>query len=355
MPFLPLIGHESLRARLDDQVARHALPASLLLHGAPGIGKQRLALWLGQRLLCTSERPPCGECQHCRYALEGVHPDLRWYFPRPRLKDSTDVALDEVASEYAEAIAERAEAHGLYARADGSQGIFVYVSRLIVQQAAKTPAMATRKVFVVGDAERMVPQASSQEAANAFLKLLEEPLADTTIILTSSEPGALLATVRSRVVSFRVAPLPDAAVRTFLEQPDVTAATASQNVHIDDLVRLAHGAPGTLLGSTDHGLALERARELLDAAGSGREKVLRAAFIQGSSKARGSFSDVLDAMTVLLHGRARDAAREGNGARAAAAARAVRVVEDAKRAAEGNAIPQLVSARLLRTLSDIGA
>jgi DNA polymerase-3 subunit delta' len=355
MPFLPLIGHESLRARLDDQIARGALPASLLLHGAPGIGKQRLALWLGQRLLCTGNRPPCGECQHCRYALVGVHPDLRWYFPRPRLKDSTDVALDDVASEYADAIAERADAHGLYARADGSQGIFVYVSRLIVQQASRTPAMASRKVFVVGDAERMVPQASSQEAANAFLKLLEEPLADTTIILTSSEPGALLATVRSRVVSVRVAPLTDAGVRTFLAQPAAAAATAANVVSLDDLVRLAHGAPGVLLSSADHGIALERARDMLDAVRGGREKVLRAAFVQGSSKARGAFSDVLDAMTVLLHGRARDAASEGDRARASAAARAVRIVEDAKRAAEGNAIPQLVSAQLLRRLSETGA
>jgi DNA polymerase III delta prime subunit len=199
MPFLPLVGHDALRDRLGDQASRGTLPASLLLQGAPGIGKQRLALWLGQRLLCESDAPPCGVCQHCAYALQGVHPDLRWYFPRPRLKDSSDVALDEVARDYAEAIADRAAAHGLFARADGSHGIFVYVSRLIVQQAARTPAMARRKVFVVGDAERMVPQTSSQEAANAFLKLLEEPPADTTIIHDISDLAR--STVRSRVVT----------------------------------------------------------------------------------------------------------------------------------------------------------
>jgi DNA polymerase-3 subunit delta' len=353
MPFLPLIGHDSLRDRLGGQVSRGALPASLLLQGPPGIGKQRLALWLGQRLLCESADAPCGVCQHCSYALQGVHPDLRWYFPRPRLKDSTGIALDEVAGDYAEAIAERAAAHGLYARPDGSQGIYVYVARLIVRQAVSTPAMARRKVFVVGDAERMVPQLSSQEAANAFLKLLEEPPADTTIILTSSEPGALLPTIRSRVVSVRVPPLTDEAVREFLAGPEAAAAVGKGATA--ELVLVAHGAPGALIGAEHSGLALERARALLDAARRGREHAMRASFVQGSSKARGQFADVLDAMTVLLHERSRAAARAGDGAAAAASARAVRFVEEAKRSAEGNAIPQLVSARLLAQLSEIGA
>ncbi len=354
MPFLPLIGHDAMRERLSEQVSRGALPASLLLQGPPGIGKQRLALWLGQRLLCESDNAPCGTCQHCTYALAGVHPDLLWYFPRPKIKDSSDVAFDEVAADYAEAIADRSAAHGLYARPDGSQAIYLYAARLIVQQAVRTPAMARRKVFVVGDAERMVPQLGNQEAANAFLKLLEEPPADTTLILTSSEPGALLPTIRSRVVSLRVPPLTDAAVRVFLAQP-AAATAAGNNATIDELVLLAHGAPGALIGAENGGIALERAKKLLDAARRGREGALRAAFVQGTSKARGQFSDVLDAMTVLLHERSRDAAEKGDGAVAAASARAVRYVEEAKRAAEGNVNPQLVSARLLGQLAEIGA
>ncbi len=327
MPLLPLIGHQALRARLEEQIARGTLPSSLLFHGPPGVGKQRLALWLGQRLLCTGATPPCGECEHCRYTLQGAHPDLRWFFPRPRLKDSADVALDDVAREYAEAIAERVAAHGLYARSDGSEGIFVYVSRLIVSEAGRTPAIARAKVFIVGDAERMVPQTSSQEAANAFLKLLEEPLPDTRIILTSSEPGALLPTIRSRVVAIRVAPLLDADVRAFLQQPAAaTAAGASdKSATVEELVRLAHGAPGALLDAPDRGAALQRARSLLDAAGRGRDAALRAVFVQGSSKARGAFTDVLDAVTVLLHERARRGAhgrrRRRVGGRAYGAAR----------------------------------
>jgi len=85
---VPLFGHAQLRERLLDSARRGALPASLLLHGERGVGKQRLALWLGQALLCTGAGAPCGECQHCRYVQELCHPDLHRFFPRPRLRDA---------------------------------------------------------------------------------------------------------------------------------------------------------------------------------------------------------------------------------------------------------------------------
>ena len=69
-------------------MTKGTLPSSLLLHGPRGVGKQRLALWLGQLLLCQANddaEMPCGRCTACRFALELGHPDLRWFFPRPRL------------------------------------------------------------------------------------------------------------------------------------------------------------------------------------------------------------------------------------------------------------------------------
>jgi DNA polymerase III subunit delta' len=349
---IPLYGHDALRERLAEQADRGALPASLLLHGPAGVGKQRLALWLGQRLLCEAASRPCGACQHCRYVQDLQHPDLRWFFPRPRIPDSSGIALDAVQQEYDEAVRERAEAHGLYARPGGSAGLFLYVTRLLMQMASRSPAMARRKVFIIGDAERMAPQASSQEAANAFLKLLEEPLPDTTLILTSSEPGALLPTIRSRVVAVRVAPLTSDAMERFVADPLV--ATVLPNERPAELLRLAAGAPGALIGTADRAAAIARARQFLAAADQGREQVLRAAFAAGSSKARGAFSDVLDALTLLVHDRAREAAARGDTAAAQRAARAVPAIEDAKRAAEGNVNPQLVTAGLLTALGTGG-
>jgi len=63
VPLIPLYGHEALRTRLADQARAGTLPASLLLQGPAGIGKQRLALWLGQVLLCEADERPCGLCQ----------------------------------------------------------------------------------------------------------------------------------------------------------------------------------------------------------------------------------------------------------------------------------------------------
>ncbi|MDH5235196.1 MAG: hypothetical protein OEW77_09555 [Gemmatimonadota bacterium] len=348
MPLLPLYGHDALRARLAEQADRGALPASLLFQGPPGVGKQRLALWLGGRLLCESAERPCGTCQHCKYVAELQHPDLRWVFPRPKLKGA-DQTLEEVQEEYEGAVRDRVEARGLYARPDGSAGIYPYVTRFLVHVASRSPAMARRKVLVIGDAERMVPQASSPEAANALLKLLEEPPADTTLILTSSEPGSLLPTIRSRVVAFRVAPVAEVPMRSFLA--DEAASGVLPNEPADVLLRLAGGAPGMLIGTDDRAAAIARARQLLAAADAGTEHALRAAFTSGSAKARGKFTDVLDALSVLLHERARDAAGRGDEVGAVRAVRAIPEVEEAKRAAEGNVNPQLVTARLLGALA----
>lgn len=359
MPIVPLYGHETLRRRLGDALAAGRLPASLLLHGPQGVGKQRLALWLGQALLCTGAgggdgARPCGRCQACRYALDLSHPDLHWYFPRPRLKDA-DPDAAEVRGDYVDAIAARLADRGLYEPAEGTEGLFVATIRTIVRSASAAPAMGRRKVFVVGDAERMVPQEGSEFAANAFLKMLEEPPVETTIVLTSSEPGALLPTIRSRVVAVRVPLLPDDSVRAFVEDDTVRARLDKEGLpsSATDRVRLAGGAPGSLLAGRARGDALAAAKRFVEAATAGRDAAFRLAICQGSARARGGFAETLDALTVVLHERARSAAARGDDRRAVGAARAMTAVEEAKQRAAGNITPQLVSAALLRDLREL--
>jgi DNA polymerase-3 subunit delta' len=354
MALRPLYGHEALRARLGAAAADGRLPASLLLQGPRGVGKQRLALWLGASLLCARRGTPgvvgpCGDCRHCRYAERGMHPDLHWYFPRPRLKDG-DAGVDDVKGDIQEAIAERMEQAGLWGPAPGMDGIHVATVRAIVQQASMRPAMADRAVFVIGDAERMVPQESSPEAANALLKLLEEPPSGTTMILTSSEPGALLPTIRSRVVAVRVPTLPAPAIEAFLDDPEVQRRLAG--VPREVLRARAGGAPGTLFAGETAGAAFTAARRLLDAAlapasPDGVAERIRAAARLGVAGARGAFSDMLDALTTLLHQRTRDLVRAGQSAAARRTASTLIVVEQAKLRAQGNVSPQLLGASLL--------
>jgi len=348
------IGHDALRLRLIQQVGRGTLPSSLLLHGPAGVGKQQLALWLARAIVCGGASGPCGTCHQCRMALAWQHPDIHWVFPRPRLKDSDPDPAD-VRADLAEAIADRAKALGLYSPPAGNEGIYVATVRAIVQGVASAPSMAARRIVVVGDAERMVPQEGADQAANAFLKVLEEPPPGTTFVLTSSEPGALLPTIRSRVVAMRVGPLADRAVRQFLERPGVRPALAAAGLPADDdqLVAYAGGAPGALLAGAARAAAVADARQLLDAAAGPRSARFKAAFQQGASGARGSFSDVLDALTDVLADRVRTST-ERDPARAAAAARAVLEVEGAKAAARQNAQPSLLMARLLPVLAEAG-
>jgi DNA polymerase-3 subunit delta' len=352
VPIVPLFGHQALRERLVETSRAGRLPPSLLLHGPAGIGKQRLALWLARALLCEGNEPPCGSCQGCRYANELAHPDLHWIFPRPRLKDS-DPSLEDVRSDNAEGIGERLAAHGLYARPSGSEGIYVSSVRSIVHRAGISPALGRRKVFVVGDAERMVPQEGADMAANAFLKLLEEPPADTTLILTSSEPGGLLPTIRSRVVSLRMAALAERDMRSFLADPLVRDALAKEPIPKGDVERieLAEGAPGALLSGADRAQAREQAKRFLAVAESGdRAASLKTAFGQGATRSRGRFAETLEALASLLHTRARVSAEGGDAHAAMAAARGVDAVHRAMEHAAGNVSPNLVSARLFADL-----
>ena len=352
MPIVPLFGHDLLRDRLLEAARGGRLPSSLLLHGPAGVGKQRLALSLARALLCEGTNPPCGQCQGCRYADELAHPDLHWIFPRPSLKKS-DASLDDVRNDYAEAIADRLASHGLYARPSGSEGIFVSGVRSIVHRAGISPAFGHRKVFIIGDAERMVPQEGADVAANAFLKLLEEPPSDTTLLLTSSEPGSLLPTIRSRVVSVRVPPLAAHDVMEFLRHPTVREALSKEPIPKGDAerVEMAQGAPGSLLSGEDRAQAREQAKRFLAVAESGdRAAVLKMAFAQGATKSRGRFADTLEALAALLHARARVSAECGDRQAALDASRGVDAVEKAMVFADGNVSPNLVSARLLAEL-----
>jgi len=353
MPLIELYGRDGLRNLLSESARSGRLPGSILLQGPHGVGKQRLALWLGQLLLCTSEDKPCGKCKSCEYALSLTHPDLHWYFPRPRLKDP-DPSLSDVVSDYQEAIAERLANGGLYAAPPGNEAIYVATVRALVQQASLSPAIGTKKVFVIGDAEQMAPREGNEESANAFLKLLEEPSAKTTLIMTSSEPGALLPTIRSRAVSIRVPPLDEAGMRAFLADPRVARALDDAGVpkSTAERVALAAGAPGRLLGDESRGRSIIAARKLIDAALAPNTSVRHAATLAiGGSCARGSFTDTLDAMLVLIGERIRSALHDSDDARALSATRAADAIGRARERASGNVNPQLITAQLLDELA----
>lgn len=351
MPLSPIIGHDQLRRRLTDALRRGTMPGSLLLHGQRGVGKQRLALWLARSLLCADvDSAPCGNCQGCRYAEDLTHPDLYWFFPVPRA-EIADSSPEEALAVMRGAARDRAQAGGVWGASSGSDGIFVEMIRALVRAASSAPAMARRKVMILGDADRMIAQEGSDQAANALLKLLEEPLPDTTLILTTSEPGSLLPTIRSRVVSVRVAPLPADQMHQWALQ-DAIKARLSRLLPAD--IERAGGAPGALLsGSTDADAAEHAAKWLRALRGDIAER-FTSILSEKPAGARGGFSDALDSLEGILHEKLRVAVGDQAENRAVALTRAQDAIAAARERTGHNVNPVLITAALLRDLRALG-
>ncbi len=324
MPLRPLYGHEGTRNRLAGAFASGRLPQALLFEGPRGVGKQRLALWLAQAIHCDGEagggrREPCGLCQPCKLVLNLSHPDVHWFVPV------------EIARKGADADKHYQAPSGL-----ASHGIASV--RLLARQLHLTPVLGRRKVFIVGDAERLVPQRANPEAANALLKALEEPPADTVFVLTSSQPDALLPTILSRVVRVRVARLSDSVLTEFAQR-ELGNGTKR---NVSQLVTSSEGCVGRLLalvegdgpGNTEPVEAFLRATK-----GSAAER-FAVALAQQPFQARGGFTELLDGLLDRL----RSEARSGKDTQAVVAA-IVRVL-DARGMAQGNVNPQLLAAVL---------
>lgn len=273
------------------------------------------------------------------------HPDLHWLVPveRPKAGDQ-DRQIEEAADRIGDQLAARRE-KGRWGPAEGLAAHGVASAHLLLRRAALTPVMSKRKVFIVGEANRLVPQESSPEAANALLKLLEEPPADTTVLLTATEPDQVLPTIRSRAVQLRLAPLPDGQVREF------AAAHLGYGSLSDADIRGAAGSIGRLAAPADAPEKATRgARAVADAVRKGDGSAYERALAQAPWQARGGFTDLLDALAVELsldmrNGMPREAAT--------AAVAALTKVQAAREQAQGNVNPQLILAALVDDLSEV--
>ena len=344
MPIHPLYGHEGVRNRLAGAFASGRLPQALLLEGPAGVGKQRLGLWLAQLLLCDAPvaggREPCEACRSCRLVLSLSHPDLHWFVPielGKRGGDAVETALGE------EMAARREKP--LYEPTSGLAGHAIASVRLLLRRLALTPAIGRRKVAIIGDAERLIPQQGQEAAANALLKVLEEPPADAQLVLTASEPEALLPTILSRVVRVRLARLPDTIVTAFVQKE---LGVAEESI-VEQQVRSADGIPGRVLAVTgDRPGADAAAGEFLSAArgaGVGRYEL---ALRQMPFQARGGFTAMLDALLARLRAEARAA-----GTPSRKLTEAIARVFEAREQAQGNVNPQLLAAVLSDDLAGV--
>lgn len=187
------------RVRLLEQIRAGRLPHALLIHGLPGLGKQQLASALMQSLLCTrlGDNGPCGQCKSCLLFAAGTHPDCRTFEPEDK---SRVIKVDQI--------------------------------RQLVTFLGTTAQQGGYQCVLITPAEAMNPS-----AMNALLKSLEEPPGDACLILVSSAPANLSATIRSRCQQLAIAPPDRETALAWL------SSRVGEGKQAKSLLALSNGAP----------------------------------------------------------------------------------------------------------------
>ncbi|MEW6027486.1 MAG: DNA polymerase III subunit delta' [Planctomycetota bacterium] len=221
MFFDEIIGQPSAVNIFEQVLASSRLSHAYIFSGPAGTGKLLFAKTLAKILMCE-DKSGCNVCRSCKWVEKNCHPNLR---------------ITSVEK--------------------GSKEIKIQAVREIEQELMLTPFSKTHRVFIVNEAERM-----SEEAFNAFLKTLEEPVKDTVIILVTSNIAVLPRTVVSRCQVIRFHPIEQTLVTRYLEQ--------WLKIKPEDALLLSHlsdGSIGDACKLYEDGLLAQRERLIKGLAG----------------------------------------------------------------------------------------
>jgi DNA polymerase-3 subunit delta' len=196
-------GHDALVEGFRRAVARGRLAHAYLFTGPAGVGKRLFAVELAKALLCDNAveggLQACDRCPSCVQVEAGTHPD---FFTAVRPPEALEFPID--------------------------------LMRELCQSFALKSARGRGKVILLNDADDL-----NAEAANCFLKTLEEPPPRSVLILIGSTPDRQLQTIVSRCQVIRFAPLSPQLVDELLQAQGIDDAALRGR-----LVRLSAGSPG---------------------------------------------------------------------------------------------------------------
>ncbi|MDF1583417.1 MAG: DNA polymerase III subunit delta' [Methyloprofundus sp.] len=190
--------HNLYWQHLSAYVEQQRIPQALLINGLAGLGKQQLALYFAQYLMCANKQAKayCGHCESCQLFIAKTHPDFIWVQP------------EEVG-----------------------KAIGVDLIRSLIIKLRLKPQYSGFRVVLISPAEKM-----NNNSANAFLKCLEEPPERTMFILLAEKMQVLPATIISRCQKLLLLPPKLEEVGIWLREQGVTE-------HQELLLNLAEGAP----------------------------------------------------------------------------------------------------------------
>ena len=197
-----IVGQEKALKILFGMLRRDRVPSALLFSGDTGIGKRLAAVNYAKAINCLepADLDCCDTCVSCKKIDAATHPDVTLTFP-----EKGEIKIDAVR---------KLEGKLFWKALEGG-----------------------KKIAIVDDADTM-----NINAANAFLKTLEEPPRDSLVILVSSNPDGLPDTIRSRCIAIRFYPLAHESFRKA-----VSGAVGQE--YMDSVSNLSMGRPGLALAS----------------------------------------------------------------------------------------------------------
>lgn len=218
MRFADIPGCQSLKETLISSFNRNHIAHAQLFHGQPGGIGLPLALAYVSYLMCEdkTESDSCGKCPACQKTDKYIHPDVHFFFPlakKTKKEDEPDVGGVAKWRNFLQA-----KPYGnpedwiVFSESENKQN---QISKEDARQIIKTVSMKAfeggMKILLIWCPERMHPA-----AANAILKVLEEPPENTIYLLVTYNYEGLLTTILSRTQHFLVPVLPAGEIKNYL-------------------------------------------------------------------------------------------------------------------------------------------
>jgi DNA polymerase III subunit delta' len=202
-----VIGEERVKHILRNALEHEKLPGAYLFSGPEGTGKDAAAIELAKAINCTgkpgglshSPYEACDECESCISISSFASSSVLFIHALPKKSDDDGAELKEedVAIVREQRVAKAAD---LYYNIEIPRALTIHIGQIreLRLLLARSVSGAKKRVVIVSEAQMM-----NDKSQNAFLKTLEEPHANTIIILTSSNANGLLPTVHSRCQDVR--------------------------------------------------------------------------------------------------------------------------------------------------------